>query len=41
MGCHLFGYDHIDDYMAETMELLKRENIGIANPYQDTPGADK
>ena len=36
---HLFGYDHIDDYMAETMELLEirfLKNIGIANPYQDT-----
>ena len=36
---HLFGYDHIDDDMAETMELLEIKflaNIGIANPYQDT-----
>ena len=36
---HLFGYDHIDDDTAETMELLEIKflaNIGIANPYQDT-----
>ena len=36
---HLFGYDHIDDDMAETMESLETKflsNIGIANPYQDT-----
>ena len=36
---HLFGYDHIDNDMAETMELLEIKllaNIGIANPYQDT-----
>ena len=35
---HLFGYDHIDDDMAETMESLEIKflgNIGIANPYQD------
>ena len=36
---HLFGYDHIDDDTAETMELLEIKflaNIGISNPYQDT-----
>ena len=36
---HLFGYDHIDNDMAETMELLEIRflaNVGIANPYQDT-----
>ena len=36
---HLFGYDHIDDDMAEIMESLEiklLENIGVANPYQDT-----
>ena len=36
---HLFGYDHIDNDMAEKMELLEIRflaNVGIANPYQDT-----
>ena len=36
---HLFGYDHMDNDMAETMELLEIRflaNVGIANPYQDT-----
>jgi len=36
---HLFGYDHIDDDMADTMESLETQflaNIGIADPYQDT-----
>ena len=35
---HLFGYDHIDNDTAETMELLETQfllNFGIANPYQD------
>ena len=35
---HLFGYDHIDEDMAETMESLEIKflaNIGISNPYQD------
>ena len=35
---HLFGYDHIDNDTAETMELLETRflvNFGIANPYQD------
>ena len=36
---HLFGYDHIDDDMAETMESLEIKflaNVGIVNPYQHT-----
>ena len=36
---HLFGYDHIDDNMAEIMQSLEIKflaNIGITNPYQDT-----
>ena len=36
---HLFGYDHNDDDMAETMESLEIQflaNIDIANPYKDT-----
>ena len=35
---HLFGHDHIDDDMAETMESLETKllaNIGIADPYGD------
>ena len=35
---HLFGHDHIDDDMAETMESLETKllaNIGIADPYRD------
>ena len=35
---HLFGYDHIDNDTAETMELLEAQflvNLGIANPYQN------
>ena len=36
---HLFGQDHIDDELAETMETLEVKflaNIGVPNPYQDT-----
>ena len=36
---HLFGHDHIDDEVAETMETLEVKflaNIGVPNPYQDT-----
>ena len=36
---HLFGHDHIDDELAETMEKLEVKflaNIGVPNPYQDT-----
>ena len=35
---HLFGYDHIEDDMAETMETLEIQflaEVGIANPYQN------
>ena len=36
---HLFGHDHSDDEVAETMETLEVKflaNIGVPNPYQDT-----
>ena len=36
---HLFGHDHIEDELAETMETLEVKflaNIGVPNPYQDT-----
>ena len=36
---HLFGHDHIDDELAETMETLEVKflaNIGVPNPYQNT-----
>ena len=36
---HLFGLDHIDDELAETMETLEVKflaKIGVPNPYQDT-----
>ena len=36
---HLFGYDHIDDEVAETMETLEVKflaKIGVSNPYQNT-----
>ena len=39
---HLFGHDHIDDELAETMETLEVKflaNIGVPNPYQDTQTA--
>ena len=35
---HLFGYDHIEDAMAETMETLEVQflaEVGIGNPYQN------
>ena len=35
---HLFGLDHIDDELAETMETLEVKflaKIGVPNPYQD------
>ena len=35
---HLFGYDHIEDDMAEAMETLEIQflaEVGIANPYQN------
>ena len=35
----LFGHDHIDDELAETMETLEVKflaNIGVPNPYQNT-----
>ena len=35
---HLFGYDHIEDDMAEAMETLEIQflaDVGIANPYQN------
>lgn len=35
---HLFGYDHIEDDMAEameTLEILFLAEVGIANPYQN------
>jgi probable rRNA maturation factor len=36
---HLFGYDHIDDAMAEIMEAQEIRflaEIGVANPYQES-----
>ena len=36
---HLFGYDHIDNDKAETMESLETKflvNFGIADPYKDS-----
>ena len=39
---HLFGHDHIDDELAETMETLEVKflaKIGVPNPYQDTQTA--
>ena len=35
---HLFGYDHIEDAMAEAMETLEVQflaEVGIGNPYQN------
>lgn len=35
---HLFGHDHLDGKLAETMETLEVKflaNIGVPNPYQD------
>ena len=35
---HLFGYDHIDDDLAQAMEALEVKflaNAGVPNPYQD------
>lgn len=35
---HLFGYDHLEDDMAEAMETLEIQflaEVGIANPYQN------
>ena len=35
---HLFGYDHIEDDMAEAMETLEIQflaEVGIGNPYQN------
>ena len=35
---HLFGYDHIEDDMAEAMETLEIQflaEVGIANPYKN------
>ena len=37
---HLFGYDHLDDDEAETMERLETKilaDLGIADPYADRP----
>jgi probable rRNA maturation factor len=36
---HLFGYDHIEDDMAEAMEMLEIQflaEVGIGNPYRNT-----
>ena len=35
---HLFGYDHVEDVMAEAMETLEIKflaKLNIANPYQN------